>query len=132
LPGDALELTLRLEYQAMVIRAETLQRLVNPLLDGSLPEGQTPLPGTLQLTHAEFSTPNNVGEVHWNLTAQRFLAADIPVDKAVGIALGRTPAQAVSRLEASLPLAGEPQVELSPAWWPRLPYFPLRIRVITE
>lgn len=132
LPGDALELTLRLEYQVMVIQAETLQRLVIPLMDGSLPEGQKPLQDTLLLFHAEFSSPNKAGEVRWNLTAQRMLAAEIPQDKAVGIALGRTPAQAVSRLEASLPLADEPQVELFPAWWPRLPYFPMRIRVITE
>ena len=132
LPGETLELTLRLEYQATVILAENIQRLVIPLLDGSLPEGHKPLKDSLLITHTAFSSAKETGEMTWNLTAQRLLVADIPGAEAVRIALGRTPAQAVSRLEARLPLADEPQVELSPTWWPRLPYFPPRIRVITE
>jgi hypothetical protein len=132
LPGDQLELTLRLEYQAMVVAADNLRALAVPVLDGSLAEGTRAAPGTLMLRHTGFSGPDAQGAVTWELSAQRRVNPDISADEAIQLAVGQSARTAARLLGSSLPLAGDPQIELSPAWWPRLPYLPFRIEVITE
>jgi hypothetical protein len=132
LPGDQLELTLRIEYQALVVAAENLQALAVPVLDGSLAEGTLAVPGTLILRHTGFSEPDEQGAVTWTLNAQRSVHADISADEAIQMTVGQPTGTAAKLLASSLPLAGDPRIELSPSWWPRLPYLPFRIEVITE
>jgi hypothetical protein len=132
LPGDVLELILRLEYQAMAVRNEALQALAVPVLDGSLADGLKALPETLTLVHTRFSKPDAEGIVHWTLNAQRSVVAEIPPADAIQLVVGQPVESAVKLLTSNLPLADAPQVELSPPWLPRLPYLPFRIHVITE
>ena len=132
LPGDQLGLTLRLEYQALVVSVETLEALAIPVLNGSLGEGLTPVAGTLSLQHSGFSEPDEEDTVSWELSAERRVRADISTEEAVHLAAGHSLDDAAERLAGSLPLAEAPLIELNPAWWPRLPYLTLRILVTIE
>ncbi len=132
LPGDQLELTLRLEYQAMVVYSEDLLALAVPVLDGSLGEDLKALPETLALVHSRFSKPDAEGNVSWTLRAQRSVEADIPPDKAIQLVAGKPVEVAVNLLKNTFSLADNPGVELKPPWLPRLPYLPFRIQVSTE
>ena len=132
LPGDQLELTLRLAYQALVVSADTLEALAIPVLDGSLAEGVIPVPGTLSMQHSRFSAPDDEGAVRWELSIQRTVRAEITPGEAVQLAAGQSQDAAVYQLASSLPLADAPRIEISPAWWPRLPYLTLRIFVTIE
>ena len=132
LPGDQLELTLRLGFEAMVVTASSLQALVVPVLDGNLPTGFTSIADTLAVSHSGFSSPDATGTVRWSLSAKRSVQAEIPPGAVLQLALGQ-PKEAVSEhLAAQLPLANTPQVQMQPSWWPRLPYLPFRIEVITK
>jgi len=131
-PGNQLSLSLRLEFQAQVVSSDNLNTLVTPILDASLPQGYTPIPETLFIIQLGSPVLGEDGFAHWSIYAQRKLRAEIPEALAVNLAYGQTVAEASHRLVDSLPLAGAPQIDLSPAWWPRLPFLPLRVQVVTS
>ena len=132
LPTDQLGLSQRLEYQAQVVSAAALQSLAQTVFDANLPAGYLVLPGTLQL---ELLTPpqlDQAGVVRWSIHSTRQLRAQIQEAEAVQLSLGLQPLQAIDRLRQSLPLEAAPRIELQPAWWPRLPFLPFRITVLSQ
>ena len=126
-PGELLELSLRLEFKAFEVSAQDLQQLVTPLLDASLPEGYTILPGTLSITTLAEPVLDDQEIAHWNLLAQRQLQAVITPEEAVQLARGLPIAEARQLLFDQLPLAGSPEIKTFPSWWPFTPFLPLRI-----
>ncbi|HNT22903.1 MAG TPA: baseplate J/gp47 family protein [Anaerolineales bacterium] len=131
-PGAQVELTLQLEFQVLVVSNEDLNALVTPIMNASLPAGFTARPDTLA-TQAQTSPKldKTDGVVRWTLYATRTLQAEISPSQAVGLALGQPTAQANLRLAEALPLAEPPELSLYPSWWPRLPFLPFRISVLT-
>jgi len=132
LPGDQVDLTLRLEFTTQYISEANLQSLVIPLMDGSLPEGYVPLPETLSVTHTLPSTPNRDGIVNWTLTADRQVQAEIAPSEVIQLAVGQPSATIIHRLAAILPLESLPELALTPSWWPRLPFLSFRIEVVSR
>lgn len=128
-PSGQLELSLRLEYQALSTTESDINNLTTVLLDANLPEGYLPLLDSLsvkQVTPVVVERPNLP---HWQISAQRTLYVEIPPSQAINLILGSPPAEAVERLDAAWPLSTPPVVRLSPAWWPRLPILPFRISI---
>ena len=132
LPGSQVSLTLRLEFSALVISAENLNALLLPVLDGSLPDGFAPVADSLSLTHSDFSTPGADGSVTWTIFARRSLLAEISAPEVISLAQGQPAENVSAALAQELPLARAPLIELQPSWWPRLPFVPFRIQVITR
>lgn len=130
-PSDLVEATLRLEFQSPVIRYTDLQALAQTVLDSSLPLGFDPLPDTLTF---EMTVPQADSENHatWEMKTERQIVAILPTQDAVNLALGQSPALATSALTENLPLASSPTIELTPSWWPRLPFLPFQIEVQTQ
>jgi hypothetical protein len=128
-PADRLSLSLRVEFQAQVVSGEDLQRLAVAILDANLPAGFSPAPESLQIDN---QTTPQIGQdsfFQWQMHAKRQLFAALPQTQAIQLAIGLSPSQAAQRLTKYLPLANPPQIALSPAWWPRLPFLPFRIDV---
>jgi hypothetical protein len=132
LPGDQLDLTLRLEYKALVVTRSNLQSLLGPIMDGNLPSGFLAVPETLNLVHTAISSPNPNGIVHWTLSAKRNIRANISSSSVINLAIGQPVSTIASHLAARLSLEDTPSVKLYPSWWPRMPYLPFRIEVITN
>jgi hypothetical protein len=130
-PGAQLDLTLQLEFQALVVLAQDLQALVTPVLNASQPAGFVVLPGTLNIKAQTSPQQDAEGAVRWTLYASRLLQAEILPAQAIALALGQPASQASLRLSEALPLAAPPELHLFPSWWPRLPFLPFRISVIT-
>jgi Baseplate J-like protein len=128
-PADRLSLSLRVEFQAEVVSGEDLQRLAVATLDASLPAGFSPAPETLKIDSLSTPQVGPDGFFQWQLHARRQLFAALPQNQAIQLAMGLSPTQAALRLAKELPLAGSPQIALTPAWWPRLPILPFRIDV---
>ena len=128
-PASQLELLLRLEFHAPVVSAQDLETLANAVLDANLPAGFTPLESTLEVENLGEATLDDGGAAHWQVRLRRDIVARLPAAQAINISLGRTPAQARSRLSATLPLSSPPDIQVNPAWWPRLPLLPFRIIV---
>jgi hypothetical protein len=127
--SEQIEITLRVEFSALVVSAASLQALVTPILDANLPDGFGPLPGSLSILSTTSPTLDEQGLAHWDIQASRTLLADIPAAQVVNLALGQPVSLATQSMAAELLLDAPPQVSISPSWWPRLPFLPLRIQV---
>lgn len=129
LPTDHLQLTLRMQFHAYRISGTDLRQLGATLLDASLPTGYTPLTDSLVITVDTQPELDPDQVAHCQITARRNIQARLSKEKAVSLALGQPPEQAIQRLSGSLPLAQPPEITVDPGWWPRLPFIPLRIFV---
>ena len=129
-PGDQLELSLRLNFQAQVVSNEVQRRLVVSALDSIIPDGYSPLDNTLEINQLSEPSLATDGTFHWTVTAERELQAVISPEHAINNIRGATVTDAIERLSASLPLSEQAQIVLAPSWWPRLPFLTMRIELI--
>ena len=131
-PSYLLDLSLRLEFEALVLSGQDLRSLAASVLDANLPQGYEPTSEKVEIDLVE--PPEILGEAgaRLELRASRTIQASLPQPQAANLALGLSPARAVKRLAEALPLGSPPQITLRPAWWPRLPIIPLRIKVVAD
>ncbi len=129
LPAAHLQLTLRMQFHAYRISGADLRQLGTTILDASLPAGYTPLLDSLEIAIDTLPELDQDQIAHCQITAQRNLQARLSKEKAVSLALGQPPEQAIQRLSESLSLAQPPVITVDPGWWPRLPFIPVRIFV---
>jgi hypothetical protein len=129
-PGNRLELSLRLHIQSQVVSGKALLSLVTPILDSNTPMGYSPIINSLEITRLNNPTPGEDGTAHWTIHASRKLQVDIPGNHIIDNITGLTVAQAVERLSTSFPLEDQTKILVSPDWWPRLPFVPMRMEVV--
>ncbi len=128
-PSGQLELNIRLEYQALSASKSDINNLATVLLDANLPNGYVSLPDSLVIRPVTYAVVENGNLARWQSSAQRVLYLDIPSTQAINSILGATPAQAAERLDATWALTEAPVIQLTPAWWPRLPILPFKISI---
>ncbi len=128
-PGNDLEVSMRVRFQSQAVSGDVLNRLVSPVLDSSTPAGYISIDNSMVLTHLSQPSSSQDGTIHWTVSARRKLQVDILASQAIEIVKGMTVAQAKASLATSLPLSSLAQIELTPKWWPRLPYLAMRIQV---
>jgi Baseplate J-like protein len=131
MPAVHLRLTLRMQFSTEAISGADLRRLGAIVLDSSLPSGYTPLHDTLEIVLLTQPQVDRDGIAHLQITAQRSIQANLSTEKAVNLALGLPPQQAIKQLVDSFSLASPPKITIEPGWWPRLPFIPLRI-IVTD
>lgn len=131
-PASQLNLTLRQEYQASTVSREDLEQLVTGVLEANLPQGYTPLPGTLEIQHLTTSRSEADGTATWRLRASRTLQAKLIESQVISLSLGQSLSHARQKLVETMDLSSPPKIHLTPGWWPRLPLVPFRIAVSTN
>jgi hypothetical protein len=132
-PGDQLELFLRIKFECQVISLGMLRNILSSHLDERLPAGYTTIPGALEIAPLKAPLQDEDGFLHYTIMAKRELKAGIEANQVIGQITGLTIAKAKDLLSESFPLAGPADIKLSPSWWPRLPFTPLRIGLsVTE
>ena len=129
-PTDLLEATLRLEFQALALTQTDLEILAQTVLDASLEPGYEPVSGTVTFQLLTDPDPDAENNAQWKMKTERMLTATLPGRAAVDLALGQPPASARTLLTASLPLSAPPDIRLTPAWWPWMPFLPFQIEII--
>jgi Baseplate J-like protein len=130
--GETLSLTMRLQCQVQYASLADVNTLAEMSLDANLPEGFAPASDGLAILPASIPLTEADGVTRWDLQAQRLLRARLNPLTVVQLSMGHAPAEAVSRLNESLLLAGSPVIQLKPGWWPWLPIIPFRISVSTS
>jgi hypothetical protein len=130
-PGDYLSLTLQAEYKAQYIERADLETVARLALDASLPEGYTASSDTLQLVIVK-QTKASAAASEWQVVAERSIQANWQRETMIRAILGAKPVQVGQILAKQFALEGVPQVHISPKWWPRMPYLPLRIQLEEE
>jgi hypothetical protein len=130
-PATQLTLTLRLEFQVLVVANQDLGDVSQLILDANLPKGYQPLNATLVFEHLGSPVVDEQATARWRMVTSRKLQAIIDEQQALSLARGLTPAQAQATIREGL-LIEEAKIQLTPEWWPRLPWLPFRIQIFTS
>lgn len=129
LPSDQVTLILRLEFTFQYVAKNDLEALAGPILTANLPDGYQAVPETLRIYHADEKLRGNQDQAEWQITLEQDIQPVVTEAEAIDLAHGLPIEQAKSRLQAELELAQAPQIQITPGWWPYLPYLPFRIQV---
>lgn len=131
-PASELELILRLDFEAPYVAAADMKEFADSILDANKPGGYAVIPGSLKVEQLQSPVFDNGITNPWRLKFSRELQSEPSIDEAISLVLGKRPFQAIQLLEENLAISGEPRLETSPAWWPVIPYIPIRIEVISS
>jgi hypothetical protein len=131
--GNILTVTLQVEFSILYAEAADLAELASLALDASLPAGFLAAESE-DVTFRTVSSPSiyRDGSAKWTMRAERRIVQQIDAAQVVYRIQGLSAWNAKSRLEETLPLAADPEVRLSPDWWPWMPIVPFRITVVTK
>ncbi len=132
LPADQLNLTLQLECQFLIAKADDLRQLSLLSLDVNLPEGYKPVENSLSYLNISDPVDTGKADYQWQMRASRQIQARINPTNAITLAIGLPPEEAIARLNHALPLAETPQIKLTPSWWRRVPILPFRVNIIFQ
>jgi hypothetical protein len=130
-PANQLTLTLRLQFQALMVSGNDLQDLAESTLDANIPNSYSSRPESLVIEHLTDPEFQDETTVQWMLRASREIQAQFPKTQAANLCIGLSPNRARQRLLERLPITGTPDINVFPSWWPRLPIIPFRIHVST-
>ncbi len=125
---DVLGLSLRLLVTGQAVDARDAQAVAYHQLLMQLPENYT-------LTDARYSIGEaaeedvGYGQFTFYVTAEGLATAKIDAEAIKEIVAGERTEDAVTALADALPLAAPPTIEVSPAWFPYVPRFPIRTDV---
>jgi len=127
-PGDQLQLSLRLEFEAMVVPTVELRKSLNQLMDSKLQGNDIPDPNSLVIEHMGSPQLDEQDDAHWIVRGIREIRAQINPNHVADLLRGRR-SDSVSAYLSGLPLQGSTKVQMFPAWWPYFPFLPFRIEV---
>jgi hypothetical protein len=120
-PGERLDLWLQAEYQAWVVDETDIRRIARSLLDATLPDGFQPMNQDIDLQY--LSSPQiRDQQLHLAVTSIRMIEREVDFEKLVKMIAGNKPEQGVSLLMNEMRLQKAPSVQITPEWWPILPF----------
>jgi hypothetical protein len=127
-PGDQFKLNMRVAFTAWHITAENIRQAATTALDANMDPGYIPVADTLKITLMgnPVARGNSVG---YQIEAVRQLKADWSKEQVVHLIRGKDLITAAGVVQDTLLLKSAPHFQMSPHWWPRLPYLPFRIQV---
>ena len=131
IPTAATQLTLMLRLSFSVVDVSTIdiQQLAQKVLDANLAKGFHVIPTSVQLVYPTQPKTDQNDTITWTVVARRMIQADLDVNEAIRLSVGGTPQKVNQVMITKLPLNSPPIIALQPAWWPRLPLLPFRIKV---
>ena len=127
--GTTLTLTLQVEFSAFYADASDMTRLASLALNASLPSGFSAASEALTVTPVSTPTLNQDGSAKWTVRAERKIIQQINTAQVAQMLQGIGVRNVESQLEENLPLASDPDIRLTPSWWPWMPIVPFRITV---
>jgi hypothetical protein len=129
-PAQELELTLRAEFTVWVVSAEDVIQAAGLALDANLPRGYISSRPGAAVTALSTPASGDGMTYRWQVRAQRPIHVGIEPSLAANLARSRSLQQAAELLSRALPLENQPEIEITPEWWPWLPVIPARIQLV--
>lgn len=134
-PGAAsakLTVTMQVEFSALYASASDLTQLASLALNASLPAGFAVSAQPISVQPVLKPSTRRDGSTQWTVRAERRIVHQVNDVQVTQIVQGLNASRALAQLKKDLPLDGNPEIDLSPAWWPWVPIVPFRISVLTE
>ncbi|HJR82227.1 MAG TPA: hypothetical protein VJ821_19290, partial [Anaerolineales bacterium] len=130
--GSSLTLTMQVEYTVLHASASDLTELASLALNASLPSGFSPASEAISVKAVTQPQSSENGSTRWTVRAERRIIQQIHAGQVMQMIQGLDSRNAHMQLEKKLPLAGSPEIKLTPSWWPWVPIVPFRISVGTQ
>lgn len=130
--GTTLTLTMQVEFAALYADESDVTRLALLALNASLPSGFSAASDAITVKTVTTPTLGADNSAKWTVRAERRIVQQINTAQVAQALQGLAARNVESQLEESLPLARDPEIQLSPSWWPWMPIVPFRISVETE
>jgi hypothetical protein len=127
-----LTLTMQVEFSALYADAADVTRLALLALNASLPPGFSASSDALTVRPVSTPTLNADGSAKWTIRAERNIVQQINTAQVAQMLQGTGVRNVESQLKKNLPLANDPDIRLTPSWWPWMPIVPFRISVETN
>jgi len=127
--GNLLTLTMNVPFTAQYLSGDELNQFAETVMNASEPDGFNPVPNTLSYSLVGTPTLDGTGASRFNLLIERTTIHQIDLNQVNAMARGIPLKTAPGVLEAKLPLAALPEIDMIPSWWPWLPLIPFRITV---
>ena len=129
-PADRLRLKMKAEFGGYYYLQSDVESFAELSLNANLPDNFAPVSGSLQLVQKTETKLDDSGRSQWQVHVQREIKEKAPTSAIQNWITGQQPRTAIQRLEENLALESAPEITIRPNWWPRLPYFFMRIQVV--
>jgi hypothetical protein len=128
-PTDDLTLTLQVQFNALYILDEDLQNIAGMVLDANTMKGYMPVSTEIRLTQLFSPLVDEDGNISIRLLAEREIQQKIEYEQISQELAGLNLQEARSYFETHYELEKEPEFNLFPEFWRRLPFLAFRIEV---
>jgi len=128
-PSDSVSLNITIELESLVYRPSDLEVAVKLALEDDLPMAASPVPGT-----SNYLITDEPNVEYGNTASLRMLASQdifVAIDEAYirDLLRARTREDATRMLKRILHLSIEPNIQLTPKWFPWLPWLGINITI---
>ncbi len=128
--ADALQLTLRVAFTALVMGDSPTQQVAQAALAAQVPAGEALLPRSESFVRETNLHTDADGRVRFSVDAQGVAVPIIEPERVRELVKGQPVEVSQLNLVSALPLSGAPVISVQPDWYPRLPWMPFRIDVV--
>ncbi len=129
--GKTLQLTMKVKFTARYISRDDLVQLSRSTLSASVPEGFSMF-GIVKLNPLTEPVTDSSGITHFDLEVKQNLLRNVDQTHVFSLMRGHSLQYARSELFAGLSLRKEPEIKLTPSWWPWLPLIPFNVSLETK
>lgn len=127
--ADSLGLHMRVLVRGTVINRKDAELLGSRMLQFEVPDGFELLPEETEFQITDVSEASYDGTLTFDMSVQGTTWAEIDEADIKAAIKGKSASQARDYLTRQLSLVEEPSVEISTAWWRRVPWLPFRISI---
>jgi hypothetical protein len=128
-PADSISLTLVLEIEGLAYHPDDIDQAVRTALEATLSEENVPVPETLSYEILSGPIMGRKETASISILAQQETYKVVDFSHIRELVRGHTTEEAVALLEKLLNLTSRPKIQISPVWFPRLPWLGLRIDI---
>lgn len=131
-PADQVSITIRAEYTAIYLSATDLDLLGKAALDANMPDGFKAVDNSLNVDLKNTGKLGTDNSIPVKLAMAQMVQKRLGDGEVVNLVRGQNPSIAGQRLINSLVLSDRPKIEMTPRWWPWIPFISFRITVIVQ
>lgn len=124
--GPVLTLEARVEFGYRIISTTDLERLAASALNAGLPEGFQPANDLLSYSQVAVPRTDAEGVTRWQMRVERRLLRSPDIASIPGMLGWQSPAKAASILSGFSKWEKQPEIVITPHWWPWMPILPFR------
>ncbi|MHB0989229.1 MAG: baseplate J/gp47 family protein [Bellilinea sp.] len=131
-PSDRVSLALKVAFNVMAVSREDLAAAATAGLDANLTEGWQADPASLTVEEKTAWVIIPGQRLTLDLLAARSTSPTVDAAQLFGDLRGKPTAEARQIVQSKWELNQLPNISIAPAWWPRLPFLPYRIKVVVR